>query len=105
MTYQIAMLGDLIIATASTDELLRQRAEAEIKMNGLTITLDPSNSAFNDVRPATFDDLKIIGGLTLYKTTDDAEADAAEIVYSGTDMGWLQDDDGQSIYDAAAVRP
>lgn len=87
MAYIIALSGDFLIATASNETLLRDRAEAAIAQAGLDLV---------------WDDLTVIDGLTLYPSEDEAEEAGATVVYSGTSQGWLQDDEGRMIYECAA---
>ena len=90
-TYKIALFADFLIATASTDALLRERAEHEMAGSGIDLI---------------FDDLLIEDGLTLFATPEDAEAfeDAGgTIVWRGAAQGALQDDEGNTCY--AAGRP
>lgn len=87
-TYLIAMTeSGHLVATASTMELLRERAEREI-----------AEARWDDL---SFDDLHVEDGLTLHMDEDNVPPEA-EIVYSGTAMGWLEDDDGNMVYEVAA---
>ena len=90
-TYTIAMIGDMLAATAvdGDDAMMSER---------LADTL-------TQITEGDSTDVKYITGLTLYATVDDAEDDGAEVVYSGSDMGWLEDASGAMGYDAAGLKP
>lgn len=93
-THTIALWGDWLIATAPDGDTatLAERI-ADAKSQGID---------FDD------DDLRIITGLTLIRTIDDevkAEEAGAEIIYSGTDQGWLEDENGETGYHAAVKMP
>lgn len=86
--YTIAMIGDMLAATAvdGDDAMMAERlADTVAQIN--------NNNGVTDV--------EYITGLTLYATTNEAEEDGAEIIYSGCDMGWLQDSNGNMVYMAA----
>lgn len=92
--YTIALLNDWLIATApdGDEAMLADRIEAT-RSEGID---------FADA------DLRIIPGLTLIHTVEDeiaAEEAGAEIIYSGTDQGWLQDAHGNTVYHAAVKMP
>src|SRR5690606_28392827 len=93
-THTIAMLNDWLIATAPDgDKATLALRIAETKAQGIE---------FDDA------DLHIVTGLTLIGSVDDeiaAEEAGAEIVYSGTDQGWLQDEHGNTVYHAAVRMP
>jgi len=86
-TYTIAMIGDMLAATAvdGDDAMMADRLA----------------DTMTQVSDGDSTDVEYITGLTLYTTTDDAETDGAEIIYSGNDMGWLQDASGKMNYMAA----
>lgn len=86
-TYTIALLNDMLVATAvDGDERMMANRLSAAREQGIE---------FEDA------DLVLHTGLTLFKTSDEAEEAGAAIVYSGTDMGWLEDENGQMIYEAA----
>ena len=89
-THTIAMIGDMLAATAvdGDDAMMSER---------LADTL-------TQITEGDSTDVKYITGLTLYATVDDAEDDGAEVVYSGSDMGWLQDASGAMDYIAAGLK-
>lgn len=90
-THTIAMIGDMLAATApdGDDRLMSDR---------LNDTLSQLNA---DDRDSV--DVVYTFGLTLYATEDEAEDSGAKIVYSGCEMGWLQDENGNAQYMAAGV--
>ena len=89
-TYTIALLNDMLVATAvDGDERMMADRLSAAREQGIN---------FEDA------DLVLHTGLTLFKTSaeaDEAEEAGATIVYSGTSMGWLEDEKGQMIYEAA----
>lgn len=86
-TYTIALLNDMLVATAvDGDERMMANRLSAAREQGIE---------FEDA------DLVLHTGLTLFKSSDEAEEAGAAIVYSGTDMGWLEDENGQMIYEAA----
>ena len=87
-TYTIALIGDMLAATAvdGDDFMMAERlADTLLQIN------EDNGSA----------EVSYITGLTLYETEADAENDSAEIIYSGCDMGWLQDAAGEMKYQSA----
>ena len=87
MTYTIAMFGDFLVATAvDGDEgmMASRLAEMDTQLDG-------------DWRSQ----LVFYSGLTLFRSEDDIP-EGAEVIYSGTDCGWLEDADGRMEYTAAA---
>lgn len=89
-TYTIAILNDMLVATAvdGDDTMMAERLKAA-RAAGIEFEAD---------------DLTMIAGLTLYRSraeAADAEEEGAMIFYSGTDMGWLQDGAGRMDYWAA----
>lgn len=93
-THTIALLGDWLIATAPDDDAPTMYERLE--------NARASGISFDEA------DLEVISGLTLIRTQAeayDAEERGAEIIYSGTDQGHLQDEHGSMIYHAAARLP
>jgi len=93
-THTIALFGDWLIATAPDGDAAKL-AERIAAAKGQGIDFDDA-------------DLHIVTGLTLIGSADDeiaAEEAGAEIVYSGTDQGWLQDEHGNTVYHAAVRMP
>lgn len=86
-TYTIAMIGDMLAATAvdGDDAMMAER-------------LADTVSQIND---GDSTDVEYTSGLTLYATEEDAEAAGADVVYSGCTTGWLQDASGEMRYMAA----
>lgn len=93
-THTIALFGDWLIATAPDGDAAKL-AERIADAKGQGIDFDDA-------------DLRIITGLTLIRTMDEemqAEEAGAEIVYTGTDQGWLEDEHGETGYHAAVRMP
>jgi len=92
-SYTIAMIGDMLAATFvdGDDDMFQER---------LSDTLDQIDPGREEIH-----DIWLCSGLTLFETVEDAEKAGAEIIYSGVDCGWLQDEDDQAIYMAAARLP
>lgn len=89
-TYTIALDGDVLMATAPDGN-----------ESMMAVRLADTLSAFTDDRDAIHDRITYVDGLTLYRSIEDAEDDGAEVIYSGTDMGWLEDENGETGYQAA----
>lgn len=87
-TYTVAMLDYLVIATSvDGDRTMMDRRLQDARDLGIEFDTD---------------DLRMITGLTLYATEDEAEeAGAVVAIYAGLDMGWLQDAEGSMDYKAA----
>lgn len=89
-TYTIALIGDMLAATAldGDDAMMQERLE----------------DTLSQINAEDRGDVEIVfhEGLTLYATEEEAEEAGADIVYSGNDMGWLEDAEGRSEYMAAA---
>ena len=93
-THTIALLGDWLIATAPDDDAATMQERLE--------NARASGISFDET------DLEVISGLTLIRTKAEAyaaEESGAEIIYSGTDQGHLQDERGNMIYHVAARLP
>ena len=89
-TYTIAMIGDMLAATAvDGDDAMMSKRLAELP----------------ELPEDETDKTIFTTGLTLYATVADAEDDGAEVVYSGCDMGWLEDASGAMAYMAAGRKP
>ena len=90
-TYTIAMLDDMLLATAvdGDEAMMAKRLEDTLSQ------LDPEREEQNRAN------ITYVSGLTLFQAEEDAEEAGAEIVYSGTQMGWLEDADGNMAYEAA----
>lgn len=90
-TYTIAMIGDMLAATAldGDDAMMRDR---------LNDTLSQISQEDREQAAAS---VCYITGLELFPTTSDAEDAGATVVYTGCDQGWLQDADGRMVYMAA----
>jgi hypothetical protein len=91
-THTIALFDDWLIATAPDNDAATMN---ERLANASGISFDET-------------DLEVISGLTLIRTKAEAyaaEESGAEIIYSGTDQGHLQDENGSMIYHAAARLP
>ena len=86
-TYTIAMIGDMMAATAAD-------GDNEMMAERLADTL-------TQITEGDSTDVKYVAGLTLYATVDAASDDGAEVIYSGCNMGWLQDASGAMDYMAA----
>ena len=86
-THTIAMIGDMLAATAVD-------GDNQMMADRLADTLTQINDGDGT-------DVELIEGLTLYATVDAAVDDGAEVIYSGCDMGWLQDASGAMDYMAA----
>jgi len=86
-TYTIAMIGDMLAATAAD-------GDNEMMAERLADTL-------TQITEGDSTDVKYVAGLTLYATVDAAADDGAEVIYSGCNMGWLQDASGAMDYMAA----
>lgn len=82
-TYTIAMLDDVLIATVQDSKDIMLEASNEL------VTGDYRKP---DGYSYLMSDLTIISGLTL---SNDEPADA-DIIYSGTTNGWLQDENGNT---------
>jgi hypothetical protein len=90
-TYTIAMIGDMLAATALDGDTSTMRAR-----------LQETLSQFNDEdRPGAENRVKYVSGLTLFHTVSEAEEAAARIEYAGCDQGWLEDEGGRTEYMAA----
>jgi len=90
MTYTIAICDDMLLATApdGDDALMAQRL-----------------NAMDDQLSGNWRDrVTFTSGLTLVGLDDD-DIDGAEEVYSGTECGWLEDENGEMTYRAAVRIP
>lgn len=88
LTHTIAMLGDMLVATAPDGDDATMAARIEDTRQNGKVEIPAGEIVYHK-------------GLTLFATEDDAEDAGAEIVYSGTQTGWLQDENGEMAYLAA----
>ena len=90
MTHTIAICDDMLVATApdGDEALMAQRLNAmEGQLSG-----------------GWRDRVTFISGLMLIGFDDD-DIDGAEEIYSGTECGWLEDENGEMTYRAAVRIP
>lgn len=80
-TYTIALLNDMLMATVVDGSDIEKAVNDEISKIG---------SVEDDSYRGAFSKCEIITGVTLANS----EPETGEVVYSGTDAGWLEDENG-----------
>jgi len=94
MTYTIAMLDDLLLAAAPDGDAAMMAARLADTLSHFD-AVDPTDANAR---------LRIISGLTLFESVDDAKVAGCDVIYSDDDCGSLQDAEGCTKYKAAAKR-
>ena len=98
ITYTIALIDDMLAATAPDGDTSLMQGRLE----------DTLSQMSPDERQDALERITYESGLTLLRTREDlyaAEEAGADIIYTGTDMGWLEDAAGEMAYEAAARMP
>jgi len=94
MTYTIAMFDDMLLAAAPDGDVATMAARLADTLSHFD-ALDPTDANAR---------LRIISGLTLFESIDDAKDAGCDVIFSDDDCGSLQDAEGRMKYKAAAKR-